>query len=1321
MFLLPMVLRVFCACQLVFKKISIAAAPAMRRHCFYSKATVPECLRPPSRSLINYAFVACLMLLLCVSANAQVLIPTDSLAPPIPGAGHDYLGNLNETVNPENGAVSLRLGVPVPPGRKLNLPFSFNYDSAGVLFYQGNWELGYGLRSSYQSAPFAIAGWSYGLPRLDNFTQTFSAPFPQGVTPDGSTVCGVTTNYTFVDANGSSHQLGLSHIYDDGPGYYGNENYQCENSHFGEADTSVMDPAYQAALTNFVPGSNPDADGPNDGQPEVAGPDGTLYVFPPSGCGTPYSPDACSRLPSGIEDRNGNILSFTVSGEGLDNPQVITSSTVLNGFSVTDTAGRTAIAGSNFGQTGSTVAVSGFSQPFTVTWTTPTFAGYSIDAQNVSGSEQSEVCSPTQTLSTGSQTQSFISSITLPNGKAYQFTADPEYGTLGKITYPSGGYIRYVYGLNTSSANVNYNGLSPNGSGTVPGACEALLDTVAVAHRYVSFDGSTEVMQQDFNYAPTTWNGLYWTKKQTSVVTHDLLLHTAFTTTYTYVPIYIYPPPNGGGTSEAAVEQQIVYSDTTGSVLKTVTKGWADQYTLTCEVDTIGSSGPSSAVFYTYGPGDVVTDKKEYDYGLVGSSSCYNGATAPTSVTPTRETKITYQPFGITTFQSASLLDAPCEVQVLSGSVVISQTNSYYDAGTSLCGTAGTPSVAAVSNLNTATIVTHDEAKYGPNVSTSRGDLTRQDRLITTGQFATTTATYDETGQETSSTDPCGNGSCSSDMIGTTHTTSYSYSDRYSSGSPLVNTNAYLTQVTYPAVNVPHQEQFYYSFADGHLTEAVDENLQPTYYAYNTPPCGLTDGLDRLSSVTFPDNGQITYCYNDTAPSPTVTTSQLINTSNAWKTSVSIMDGLGHVVHTQLTSDPMGADDVDTTYDGEGRIWTVTNPYRGTPNGTTKYYYDALNRKIETLEQDSVGTLQWCYNGIPSSPAVANCISRLGSVPSGSWVDSTDENGNHVQRTSDSFGRLTEVMEPNGASQSLTMETDYVYDGRNDLVSVTQWGGAVNSANPRSRSFVYDDLSRLTSATNPETGTVGYNYDLNSNLVTKTDARAVATNYTYDDLNRSLSKIYSGDSSCTPWSYYQYDLSTTSNGVGRLSNEWTQKSTASSCASTAPNSGFYTMRSVLAYDRMGRLLNEQQYTLASQATERTYAPSYTYDLAGNLITSTDGTTPSPTTSGAMLTFTNGYDGAEHLVSLTSNWGDPNHPATLFSLPSGQTPCTSAVACPYTAFGALQNAIYGGGVLTLGRTYDTRMRFSSETDVGSNAAATSGTATVTITGSEQSKP
>jgi len=105
--------------------------------------------------------------------------------------------------------------------------------------------------------------------------------------------------------------------------------------------------------------------------------------------------------------------------------------------------------------------------------------------------------------------------------------------------------------------------------------------------------------------------------------------------------------------------------------------------------------------------------------------------------------------------------------------------------------------------------------------------------------------------------------------------------------------------------------------------------------------------------------------YNDSAPSPSVTSSRLMNASGMWDTSVAVMDGLGHTVHTQLTTDPQGTDYVDTSYDGMGRPFTTSNPHRSSPlqtDGTTTYIYDALGRPTLLTHPDA-STVQWLCNG----------------------------------------------------------------------------------------------------------------------------------------------------------------------------------------------------------------------------------------------------------------------------------------------------------------------------------------------------------------------
>jgi hypothetical protein len=96
-----------------------------------------------------------------------------------------------------------------------------------------------------------------------------------------------------------------------------------------------------------------------------------------------------------------------------------------------------------------------------------------------------------------------------------------------------------------------------------------------------------------------------------------------------------------------------------------------------------------------------------------------------------------------------------------------------------------------------------------------------------------------------------------------------------------------------------------------------------------------------------------------------------------------------------------------------------------------------------------------------------------------------------------------------------------------------------------------------------------------------------------------------------------------------------------------------------------------------------------------------------------LTFANCFDAAGRLQTLASNSAISGNAQTLFSAPP------SSAAPSYAAFGGLNSAFLGNNVLTLNRTYDNRLRITAETDKGTNASSTGGSATIAITGAEQS--
>ena len=339
---------------------------------------------------------------------------------------------------------------------------------------------------------------------------------------------------------------------------------------------------------------------------------------------------------------------------------------------------------------------------------------------------------------------------------------------------------------------------------------------------------------------------------------------------------------------------------------------------------------------------------------------------------------------------------------------------------------------------------------------------------------------------------------------------------------------------------------------------SADENGQPATITYNDP------GFWRPVQQNFADGGQTNWTYSG-ATSVTSTTkmnaSQNIVTTN-------LLDSLGRPSQTELTSDPQGTDYTLTTYDALGRIGTVYNPTRCNPPtsncestwGKTLYAYDALSRVTSVTDPD---------NSVASASFTNNTVTV------------TDEAGKKRQIQTDALGRITQVTEDPGG---LGYVTTYGYAAL--TTSVT--------SGSNQRTYVTDLLGRLTSETNPETGTSATTYVYNSNgdLSTRTDARGIVTTYSFDLLHRITGKTYSDG---TPQVVYGYDISnpfyqTATNTVGRLVRVW-----------TGSNPQFATW-TAFSYDSMGRPTTQWNCFSFPWANpcQNVVATRLQYDLAGNV-------------------------------------------------------------------------------------------------------------------------
>ena len=432
--------------------------------------------------------------------------------------------------------------------------------------------------------------------------------------------------------------------------------------------------------------------------------------------------------------------------------------------------------------------------------------------------------------------------------------------------------------------------------------------------------------------------------------------------------------------------------------------------------------------------------------------------------------------------------------------------------------------------------------------------------------------------------------------------------------------------------NALNQTIFYSYYGFGKLACTKDENGQITMYSY--------DPMGRVSEVDHPDGGRTTASY--TAFAPLSMTAKTFQNGSQAVVGQTIADGLGRTTQQILTA-PEGQICTETFYDAVGSISATNNPRLGCANSPVSgaslaYGYDALGRKTLQTNEDGT-TVQWNYSG-PS-------------------VTTTDEAGHPTQRVSDGLGRLVQVLEPN-AQNAPSLPTNYSYDGFGNLWNVTQAGASGETA--RTRSFTYNGFSQLITASNPETGIVCYGqgngctggYDLNGNLVAKTDADGNPIGYIYDAVNRLVRKNAS-DMGAT----LTYDQGP--NGIGRLTSH--SKNGVSGEA--------------YAYDAMGRTVATSwcKY-LPGNGCQNQAGMQVQYDLAGNL---------------TQLTYPDGrvlsqkWDSAGRLGSVQDT--TPNGSGEVYF--SGTAGNAQSYA-QYWPSGELQTSAFGNGV-TQSLTLNSRLQ------------------------------
>jgi RHS repeat-associated protein len=370
-----------------------------------------------------------------------------------------------------------------------------------------------------------------------------------------------------------------------------------------------------------------------------------------------------------------------------------------------------------------------------------------------------------------------------------------------------------------------------------------------------------------------------------------------------------------------------------------------------------------------------------------------------------------------------------------------------------------------------------------------RGNVTSIKRYTKAGTFITETRTYDKTGNMRTASPSC----CEQVKITYTDSTQFAYPEEQISGSATDVSKQNKTTATF-YVNV------------GLVNNATDANNRTSitqYYSETLRPQYVWSPTGAYTHHVYDDTNLVVYdriyFNDDLLPGIPFT---MASGSDKY------LDGQGRTHGEIAYGAGLVLDVVNTKFDGVGRVWKQTRPYRsGETQEWFTYEYDSLDRVTRTIAPDLNETRNFYDNDAPAP----NGASTL----KGNTTLARDQWGRERWGRTDYDGKLVEVMEPkpDGTSAmeaSGNLQTTYSYSVIGNLTQVNQ--GA------QTRTFKYDWLGRLTNqklaeteATLDDNGAAGstwsdyFKYDDRSNLIERIDARRVKIIFDYQ--NDPLSRL----------------------------------------------------------------------------------------------------------------------------------------------------------------------------------------------------------------------
>jgi RHS repeat-associated protein len=484
------------------------------------------------------------------------------------------------------------------------------------------------------------------------------------------------------------------------------------------------------------------------------------------------------------------------------------------------------------------------------------------------------------------------------------------------------------------------------------------------------------------------------------------------------------------------------------------------------------------------------------------------------------------------------------------------------------------------------------------------------------------------------------------------------------------------TQITWPGRRI----DFAYDTQGRLLTRTeTDTTTQAVPYS--------TNGRTRVWTYTYDATGQVTSVDGPRIDVSDVTTyaytnGNLTSVTNALSQVTNITAHNGRGLPTTIVD----ANNVTTnlSYDVHGRLTSYT-VVAGGGNATTTIAYDAAGL-VTRITRPNGSYLDFTYDQAQRLTQIANNAGEtitytLDALGNRTQTHVKDAAAAVIRTRSAVFDELSRLLQSIGAA---SQTTTYAYDHNSNVITVTD-------PLTRQTGQAYDALNRLTQVTDALSGAAVNTYDARDNLLTVKDERNLTTTHVYDGLN-NLIQIASPDTGTTVYEYDAAGNRTRETDARGVITDFTydalDRVTAKSFLGASPENVTYSYDATAGDNKgVGRLTGiadpsgstaftyDERGNVISDARAiggQSYTTSYAYDLADNV-------TQIVYPSGRIVDYS--YDSLGRIAGVTTKAN------------AGAAAETVASSVAYQPFGPLKGLVYGNG-LSLVRSFDNDGRIAS---------------------------